>query len=171
MNQYPPNATASQNIQIYLKNNQMTNYTPTVSDVSYNNNLMMKSNYNNENNIYDNNSGLMQNNNNNTINESKNLNKKNDIEDPDMELFSKDEDKKDNKKDDQKVDDDLSDEDEDDKESSDSEKEYKDSLLTQYEEVKRIKNKWKVKFKNCVLQKDGKEFVSEKLTGVIGRDW
>ena len=122
---------------------------------------------NNENNIYDNQTGLMQKNNN-IINKNKNIIKEN--EDPDMELF-RNEDKKENKKDDQKIDDELSDEDEDDKASSDSEKDYKDSLLTQYEEVKRIKSKWKVKFKNCVVQKDGKEFICEKLTGVIGRDW
>ena len=144
---------------------------------------MMRSNYNNENNIFDGQTGLMgQNNNSITLSENKNKNtstnantntniNKDNAEDPDMALFRRDEDKKENKKDDPKVEDDLSDEEEDDKASSDSEKDYKDSLITQYEEVKRIKSKWKVKFKNCVVQKDGKEFICERLTGVIGRDW
>ena len=46
-----------------------------------------------------------------------------------------------------------------------------DKLITEYESVKRIKNKWKITFKNVLYQVEGKEIVIGKMTGEFTRDW
>lgn len=55
--------------------------------------------------------------------------------------------------------------------NSDNEQEFKDQLLAQYQKVKRIKNKWKVQLKGCVVQKDDKEIICGKVTGELEREW
>ncbi|MCF0237351.1 MAG: hypothetical protein HUK24_02025, partial [Sphaerochaetaceae bacterium] len=74
--------------------------------------------------------------------------------------------KKEDKKD-ENEEDDIESLGEDEAESSDNENSYNNVLLTHYEDVKRIKNKWKVKFKNCVVQKDGQEYICDKIVGEI----
>lgn len=60
-----------------------------------------------------------------------------------------------------------------DAEKSDEIKENGSKLLAQYEKVKRIRNRWKITFKDAVLknQSDGKEYIFEKITGEFERDW
>ena len=49
--------------------------------------------------------------------------------------------------------------------------EAKDFLLAQYEKVHRIRNKWKITFKDAVLHFNGKEYVFDKVVGELDRDW
>ena len=56
-------------------------------------------------------------------------------------------------------------------EESNHEKEYNNNLLTQYEKVKRVKNKWKVNLKGCIVQKDQMEYVCGKVHGELEREW
>lgn len=55
--------------------------------------------------------------------------------------------------------------------SEDLEIEAKDYLLAQFEKVHRVKNKWKINFKDAVLHCNGKEFVFDKVVGELDRDW
>ena len=55
--------------------------------------------------------------------------------------------------------------------NSDNENEYNDHLLAQYQKVKRVKNKWKVTFIGCVVQKDNKEYICGKIHGELEREW
>ena len=122
-------------------------------------NLSMENNLNNlksSNNINDN------------INEKSNKKKNEEVvEDPDEYMFreQKDNDKEDSKKDDESE---LS---ADSGKNSDNELEYNDQLLAQYDKVKRVKNKWKVILKGCVVQQDNKEYVCGKVHGELERDW
>jgi transcription initiation factor TFIIA large subunit len=54
---------------------------------------------------------------------------------------------------------------------SNLENECKDTLYAQYEKVHRVKNKWKCSFKDAVLQINGKEYVFDKVTGELERNW
>ena len=56
-------------------------------------------------------------------------------------------------------------------EESNHEKEYNNNLLAQYEKVKRVKNKWKVSLKGCIVQKDQMEYVCGKVHGELEREW
>lgn len=56
-------------------------------------------------------------------------------------------------------------------ESGDHETETKDFLLAQYEKVHRVRNKWKVTFKDAVLHNNGKEYVFDRVVGELDRDW
>ncbi len=47
----------------------------------------------------------------------------------------------------------------------------RDFLYTQYEKVHRVKSKWKCNFKDAVLQINGKEYIFDKITGELERDW
>ena len=49
--------------------------------------------------------------------------------------------------------------------------EGKDFLYTQYEKVHRVKTKWKCVFKDAVLQINGKEYIFDKISGELERDW
>lgn len=180
---YPPNSTTNQNIELYKKSQIKYNKEPSYQQqqLSLANNLIDDTNnsQNNINIIQSNN--LNQSQNQNQLNNDTNILKKNSsvaandkedkIADPEVAKFLmegqnvKVEDNKDENVDDG---DSLGGEDE---ESSDNESNYKDVLLTHYEDVKRIKNKWKVKFKNCVVQKDGQEYICDKIVGEIERDW
>ena len=55
--------------------------------------------------------------------------------------------------------------------SEEQEIEAKDFLLAQYEKVHRIRNKWKITFKDAVLHFNGKEYVFDKVVGELDRDW
>ena len=48
---------------------------------------------------------------------------------------------------------------------------FNNYLLAQYEKVKRVKNKWKVSLKGCIVQKDKKEYVCGKIHGELSREW
>ena len=115
----------------------------------------------NETENYDNNSE-------NNINEQNNKKEeeKNEIIDPDHDVFeqNKNEEKKEeiNEEDDNLSD--LSDEPKD-------EGEFDNHLLAQYEKVKRVKEKWKISLKGCIVQKDKKEYVCGKIHGELTRDW
>ena len=54
---------------------------------------------------------------------------------------------------------------------SNNEKDFSNYLLAQYEKVKRVKNKWKVSLKGCIVQKDKKEYVCGKIHGELAREW
>ena len=103
------------------------------------------------------------NNNNNTINNTAEK-KENKLIDPEEELFEM-KNKKD--KDKEEEEDELSSYNED----SYNEKDFSNLLLAQYEKVKRVKNKWKVSLKGCIVQKDKKEYVCGKIHGELAREW
>ena len=108
---------------------------------------------------------------NNNINSINNNNKEdkgeNQIEDPDEIMFRQQDnkDKENSKKDDESE---LS---EDTEKNSDNENDFSDHLLAQYEKVKRVKNKWKVTLKGCVVQKDNKEYICGRVHGELEREW
>ena len=110
-----------------------------------------------------------ENNINNNINDKTNKDKKVEevVEDPDEYMFREqnDKDKEDSKKGDESE---LS---ADSDKNSDNELEFNDQLLAQYDKVKRVKNKWKVILKGCVVQKDNKEYICGKVHGELERDW
>jgi len=96
--------------------------------------------------------------------------KEEEVVDSEEELFE--EDKKKRKKELNKVDseDDLSSY-KDENEGSNDEDNFSNLLLSQYEKVKRVKNKWKVSLKGCIVQKDMKEYVCGKIHGELSREW
>ena len=151
-------STPNQNMG-YLLNNQ--NFSQ-----NYINNL------NNEKNIFINQNTFnikneMNNNSKNDIKENKNNENQDNIQDPDEKLFEKEEDKK---KDELQNGEEEPLSSESDK-NSDNEKEYTDHLLAQYDKVKRVKNKWKVYLKGCVVQQDKKELICGRATGDLEREW
>ena len=195
--EYSPNNNTSQNIDIYMKNKQVSqNYN---YNMGYNMNLVSPeqsaynniqySNYNPNNNFQTQyymqtnenlfsppiemknnnmNNNIM--NNDNNINNNKNNikeNKEEEVEDPDEVNFRNpgDENKEDSKV---NEDDELSSVSE---KNSENEQEFKDQLLAQYHKVKRIKNKWKVQLKGCVVQKDNIEIICGKVNGELEREW
>ena len=195
--EYSPNNNTSQNIDIYMKNKQVSqNYN---YNTGYNMNLVSPeqsaynniqySNYNPNNNFQTQyymqtnenlfsppiemknnnmNNNIM--NNDNNINNNKNNikeNKEEEVEDPDEVNFRNpgDENKEDSKV---NEDDELSSVSE---KNSENEQEFKDQLLAQYHKVKRIKNKWKVQLKGCVVQKDNIEIICGKVNGELEREW
>ncbi len=174
-NQYylPQGDYMSSQYQVEVKQNIMNNSIMTSNkdnNDTYNNQdySKMLNNLNDINNIKDNN--VM--NNINNINNNNNNNNKDDkgenpVEDPYEKLFRQqvDKDKENSKKEDESE---LSDDSE---KNSDNEKDYNDHLLAQYERVKRVKNKWKVTLKGCVVQKDNKEYICGKIHGELEREW
>ncbi|MCQ2817461.1 MAG: hypothetical protein MJ252_09370 [archaeon] len=56
-------------------------------------------------------------------------------------------------------------------EEEDQEANVKDYLLAQYTDVKRIKNKWKVKLKDGILHLKDKEYAFKTINGELERDW
>ena len=109
----------------------------------------------------------------NEINDNSNEDIKNNEEedrDPDEDLFQDDNNKKNNEKEnnEQENDEKLSPLQE---ENDDIEDEYNDVLISQYEKVHRIKNKWKVVFKDVIMKCNGKEILLDKICGELERDW
>ena len=107
-------------------------------------------------------------NNENNKNKKENENKEDEFIDPDEAYFEKEDKKKEDKKEEDDENDELSSESD---KNSNNEKDYNDHLLAQYNKVKRIKNRWKVSFQGCVIQKDKKEYICGKLTGDLEREW
>ena len=197
-NEYSPNNNTSQNIDIYQRNKiNQTQYSSNISreqsmyepyslhtpyqsenyfstpnqNLGYLlNNQNFSQNYinnlNNEKNIF-NIKNEMNNNSKNDIKENKNNENEDNVQDPDEKLFEKEEDKK---KDELQNGEEEPLSSESDK-NSDNEKEYTDHLLAQYDKVKRVKNKWKVYLKGCVVQKDKKELICGRVTGDLEREW
>ena len=176
----------SPQIQYEMKQNYInnSNIKDNNTDLSYN--QYLKKNLISDNNIKTNiNSNTEENN---TINNSNNKNKinnienkenkekkennenkeKNEVEDPDEYMFREQENKNDKNS---KKDDNESELSSDSDKNSENEIDYTDHLLAQYEKVKRIKNKWKVTLKGCVVQKDNKEYVCGKVHGELEREW
>lgn len=136
-----------------------------------NNNNIMDNNFDSYNNKEQNKTLnlSLENNINNNINDKTNKDKKVEevVEDPDEYMFREqnDKDKEDSKKGDESE---LS---ADSDKNSDNEQEFNDQLLAQYDKVKRVKNKWKVILKGCVVQQDNKEYICGKVHGELERDW
>ena len=54
---------------------------------------------------------------------------------------------------------------------SNDEKDFTDNLLAQYDKVKRVRNRWKVSLKGCIVQKDKTEYICGKVHGELSREW
>ena len=107
----------------------------------------------------------------NEINDNSNEDIKNNEEedrDPDEDLFQDDNNKKNNENNEPEIDENLSPLQE---ENDEIEDEYNDLLISQYEKVHRIKNKWKVIFKDVIIKYNGMEIVLDKISGELERDW
>ena len=184
-NQYYPQCPEffSPQIQSEIKQNYLNNSNIKDINIDSSYNQYLKKDLINDNNIISNiNSNLEENNiiynsnNKNKINnienkenkEKKEKNEKNEIEDPDEYMFREQENKNDKNS---KKDDNESELSSDSDKNSENEIDYTDHLLAQYEKVKRIKNKWKVTLKGCVVQKDNKEYVCGKVHGELEREW
>ena len=187
-NEYSPNNNTSQNIDIYQRNKIYQNtqcssyisreqsiYEPYSPHTPFQDNYFSTPNQNigyffNNQNFNQNYINNLNNDKNILINQN-NFNNKNEVnnnvQDPDEKLFEKEEDKK---KDDLQNGEEEPLSSESDK-NSDNEKEYTDHLLAQYDKVKRVKNKWKVYLKGCVVQKDKKELICGRVTGDLEREW
>ena len=116
----------------------------------------------NETENYDNNSE-------NNINEQNNKKEeeKNEIIDPDHDVFEQNKNEEKKEEDKNEEDDNLSDVSDEPKDEG----EFENHLLAQYEKVKRVKEKWKISLKGCIVQKDKKEYVCGKIHGELTRDW
>lgn len=149
---------------------ESTSYYPNPTEylISNNqNNMNDNINYINNNTINNENTNNIDNQINNKINNKKEKEKEEDIiEDPDEILFRKGEQKEDNPNEEDEGS--LSSESD---KNSYNEKDFKDHLLAQYEKVKRVKNRWKVYLKGCVVQKDKKEYICGKINGDLEREW
>ena len=187
-NQYYPQCPEffSPQIQSEIKQNYLNNSNIKDINIDSSYNQYLKKDLINDNNIISNiNSNLEENNiiynsnNKNKINnienkenkekKENNENKeKNEVEDPDEYMFREQENKNDKNS---KKDDNESELSSDSDKNSENEIDYTDHLLAQYEKVKRIKNKWKVTLKGCVVQKDNKEYVCGKVHGELEREW
>ena len=151
----------------YQSSNQLQNQNSQNLDQrqnSFNNNEI---NYETENNIIEtqNYESTYGNNNNNNIEEKKEKKKEEEMEDPENELFKVLE--KDEKEKNKEEEDELSDYDE----ESNNEKDFSNLLLAQYDKVKRVKKKWKISLKGCIVQKDKKEYVCGNIHGELSREW
>ena len=108
----------------------------------------------------------------NVINETDNLNikkeeEKNVIIDPEHYDFEQNKNEEKKEEDKNEEDDNLSDVSDEPKDEG----EFENHLLAQYEKVKRVKEKWKISLKGCIVQKDKKEYVCGKIHGELTRDW
>ena len=141
----------------YIKDNNLDSY----NNQDYNKPL----NDINRNNI---NNNIINNNFNNNANNDEEKKDDNEIEDPDEDMFR---DQNNKVKEEESKKDDESQLSEDSEKNSDNEQEFHDHLLAQYEKVKRVKNKWKVTLKGCVVQNDNKEYICGKVHGELEREW
>ena len=156
-NQYNYNNMPFNGMPYYMQNPE--NMSP--SQIDSKNNTM--NNTMNNNIINDTNESNIINNKNNTKE-----NKEDEVEDPDEINFRNpnDKDKEDSK---DNEDDKLSSISE--EKNSYNEQEFKDKLLAQYTKIKRIKNKWKVQLKGCIVQQDNKETICGRVNGELEREW
>ena len=101
-----------------------------------------------------------------------NINKNNedDERDPDEDLFKEEKNDKKNEKnnEEEEYEENLSPLNE---ENDEIEDEYHDFLISQFEKVHRIKDRWKVIFKDVIINCNGKELIIDKISGELKRDW
>ena len=176
---YGKNNTTSENIDVYLQNKHLMEkntslnlshydsfYNPTYQGESqiHNNIVNQQNDTTNENNI---NNETNENN----INENNDNDKKeeenNELEDPALKIFLMDNKNDKNKKENDDEEDNLSDL----SGESNDEKDFTDNLLAQYDKVKRVRNRWKVSLKGCIVQKDKTEYICGKVHGELSREW
>ena len=176
---YGKNNTTSENIDVYLQNKHLMEkntslnlshydsfYNPTYQGESqiHNNIVNQQNDTTNENNI---NNETNENN----INENNDNDKKeeenNELEDPALKIFLMDNKNDKQKKENDDEEDNLSDL----SGESNDEKDFTDNLLAQYDKVKRVRNRWKVSLKGCIVQKDKTEYICGKVHGELSREW
>ena len=160
----------------FIENSPQNEYKPQYHPMNNNMNSINDENDNeNNNHIYNQENDEYESDNNNINNEKNKKNIKNEekqkeeeIDDPDNELF--DDKEKIVKKEKNNEEDELSSMSDKSNESND-EKNFNNHLLAQYEKVRRVKDKWKLNLKGCIVQKDQMEYVCGKLHGELNRDW
>jgi len=175
--EYPPNNSTTQNIELHNQRKLLASKNMSMSTSMYENSMEYMNNssinmnryYNNENKNEIKENNIIEENmkeENRIMEENKKKGIEEEIEDPDEIMFKeKEKEKEKSKKEDGSE---LS---EDTEKHSDNEKEYNDNLYAQYEKVKRVKNKWKVKLKGCIVQKDNKEYICGDIHGELEREW
>ena len=48
---------------------------------------------------------------------------------------------------------------------------YSDFLIAQYDKVHRVKGKWRINLRDVILHCENKEYIFDKVTGELIRDW
>ena len=180
---YGKNNTTSENIDVYLQNKHlMENNTPlnlshydSFCNPTYqresqihNNIVNQQNDTTNENNINnETNENNINENNDNDNDDGKKEEENNELEDPALKIFLLDNKNDKQKKENDDEEDNLSDL----SGESNDEKDFTDNLLAQYDKVKRVRNRWKVSLKGCIVQKDKTEYICGKVHGELSREW
>jgi hypothetical protein len=180
---YGKNNTTSENIDVYLQNKHLMEnntplnlshydsfYNPTYQGESqiHNNIVNQQNDTTNENNINnETNENNINENNDNDNDDGKKEEENNELEDPALKIFLLDNKNDKQKKENDDEEDNLSDL----SGESNDEKDFTDNLLAQYDKVKRVRNRWKVSLKGCIVQKDKTEYICGKVHGELSREW
>lgn len=180
---YGKNNTTSENIDVYLQNKHLMEnntplnlshydsfYNPTYQAESqiHNNIVNQQNDTTNENNINnETNENNINENNDNDNDDGKKEEENNELEDPALKIFLLDNKNDKQKKENDDEEDNLSDL----SGESNDEKDFTDNLLAQYDKVKRVRNRWKVSLKGCIVQKDKTEYICGKVHGELSREW
>ena len=180
---YGKNNTTSENIDVYLQNKHLMEnntplnlshydsfYNPTYQGESqiHNNIVNQQNDTTNENNINnETNENNINENNDNDNDDGKKEEENNELEDPALKIFLMDNKNDKQKKENDDEEDNLSDL----SGESNDEKDFTDNLLAQYDKVKRVRNRWKVSLKGCIVQKDKTEYICGKGHGELSREW
>jgi hypothetical protein len=180
---YGKNNTTSENIDVYLQNKHLMEnntplnlshydsfYNPTYQGESqiHNNIVNQQNDTTNENNINnETNENNINENNDNDNDDGKKEEENNELEDPALKIFLLDNKNDKQKKENDEEEDNLSDL----SGESNDEKDFTDNLLAQYDKVKRVRNRWKVSLKGCIVQKDKTEYICGKVHGELSREW
>lgn len=180
---YGKNNTTSENIDVYLQNKHLMEnntplnlshydsfYNPTYQGESqiHNNIVNQQNDTTNENNINnETNENNINENNDNDNDDGKKEEENNELEDPALKIFLMDNKNDKQKKENDDEEDNLSDL----SGESNDEKDFTDNLLAQYDKVKRVRNRWKVSLKGCIVQKDKTEYICGKVHGELSREW
>ena len=180
---YGKNNTTSENIDVYLQNKHLMEkntslnlshydsfYNPTYQGESqiHNNIVNQQNDTTNENNINnETNENNINENNDNDNDDGKKEEENNELEDPALKIFLLDNKNDKQKKENVDEEDNLSDL----SGESNDEKDFTDNLLAQYDKVKRVRNRWKVSLKGCIVQKDKTEYICGKVHGELSREW
>ena len=180
---YGKNNTTSENIDVYLQNKHLMEnntplnlshydsfYNPTYQGESqiHNNIVNQQNDTTNENNINnETNENNINENNDNDNDDGKKEEENNELEDPALKIFLLDNKNDKQKKENYDEEDNLSDL----SGESNDEKDFTDNLLAQYDKVKRVRNRWKVSLKGCIVQKDKTEYICGKVHGELSREW
>ena len=180
---YGKNNTTSENIDVYLQNKHLLEnntplnlshydsfYNPTYQGESqiHNNIVNQQNDTTNENNINnETNENNINENNDNDNDDGKKEEENNELEDPALKIFLMDNKNDKQKKENDDEEDNLSDL----SGESNDEKDFTDNLLAQYDKVKRVRNRWKVSLKGCIVQKDKTEYICGKVHGELSREW